>query len=142
MAAIAALAGMTVFAHLAPERQLRFEQCIEEPARFAGALLISSLTPVLAVEDRALVVRAADKTGRILLPPGAPDDVRVGQAVSAVGRFEPPDRIAAEKLHVHRRRPWKVRLSLIGLLGAGILGIASFRWDRGAGRLVPRGEDR
>ncbi len=141
LAAAAAVVALGAwYAHLALRVPGGWWEATADPVGHDGAPQLLPLYTVEAVSPGRLVM---GKVAR-----GIPVDttaistdlsgVAPGTTVSVAGHFRAADgAIVADVVEIHRLRPWKKALGVLGLLGA--LGVAplSFRWR--AGRLEQRG---
>lgn len=139
--AAAALVGLGAwYAHLAVRVPGGWWQASADPAAFDGARQVLPLYTVESVQtDRIVVGKVARGipvvTDSLAADPGP---LEPGTTVSVAGHFRAADAaIVADVVQVHRLRPWKKALGVVGLLAALVAAPLSFRWR--AGRLEQRG---
>lgn len=110
--------------------------CLADPAAHDGTPLVLPVWTVTAVDGPRRY-----HVGRVVRDVVVEGDTRGlarGQTITLVGDFRAADAVVVERRReIHHLRPWKTRLSLLGLVLATALAPVVFRWRDGYLELRP-----
>lgn len=113
-----------------------YRDCLEDPARFDGTLLVLPLWEVTRIDGPHRY--AASKVLKDIPIEGDTSPLHVGSTVSVKGRFRAADAVVVEEQReLHVLRDWKERLGIFGFLVMAAAAPFFFRFREW--RLVERG---
>ena len=112
------------------------QACLADPARHDGTPLVFPVWFVAGVDGPARY--RVSRVVKDVVVEGDTRGLERGQTFTLVGRFRAQDAVVVEeRREIHRLRPWKTGISLLGLLLAGIGAPLCFRWRGGFLELRP-----
>ena len=122
------------YGYFATHLDFGYPMCVRDPATWDGHTLHLSLWRVKSVSTDGYTISLVDGVVPVR---GAPTGLIPGEPISVVGTFDARTLEVVETYHeLHRRRPQKAALSLVGLLFLLAWLPLCFRWH--AGRLEPQ----
>lgn len=115
------------FAQRVQEREAWLADC-QRGADCGQRRVFLALVDVIERDEHGVVVL---KQARRLRLYGTPGDLRPGDTISVIARFDGQGRLQVQELERHPWRPLKKGLGVLGLLlGAGLC-VWGLRWERG-----------
>lgn len=106
------------------------EELLAFPEKYAGTAVYGLVeAKTVAVSAEGFVLEQRGRRVHVLTPA---KDVPLFRVVDFRGRFEPPDRIHADAVHVMGERPAKIAVSIIAALLCLPLVFLAVAWNRGS----------